>query len=193
MKTILLLITAVLFSGCMHTMMMGSHGESQSKTMIVLEKEVTVGTIKAIATIPPFEMEKEVVVSVKLFDTETSSPLSNAEVVCHFTPKGKEDSESHQHEGNEYIATEKERGMYAISFTPSHADEYSIHIQVRSIQGRTPQQPITIETTREVTGGAHDNHSGGMHGSGSSSPMYIIGGVVMVTMMVGMFALRGMF
>ncbi|MBI3195284.1 MAG: hypothetical protein HYZ34_12590 [Ignavibacteriae bacterium] len=191
MKIILLIITIPLFSGCMHTIMMGSHGETRQQTVVVLEKEVTAGNIKAIATIPPFEMDKEVIVSVNLFDTETSSTLSNAEVVGHFMPKGNEDSENHQHDENEYIATEKERGLYTISFTPAHADEYSIHIQVKTIQGRSLEQPIVIEATREVAGMNHN--MGGMHDSGSSSSMYIIGGLVMVTMMVGMFALRGMF
>jgi hypothetical protein len=187
MKAILLLTIITLFSGCMHSMMMGGHEESQSQTIIVLEKEVTAGNIKAVATIPPFQMEKEVTISVTLLDKETSSPVSGAEVVGHFMPKGTMNNNAHQHEGIEIKAKDGEDGYYTLAFTPAHADEYSIHIQVRTVQGRPLEQPITIEATREVS---EMNH-GGMHDSGSSSSMYIIGGIVMITMMVGMLFWRG--
>lgn len=190
MKTILVLTIILLFSGCMHSMMMGSHGESQSPAIVVLEKEVTAGNIKAVATIPHFLMDKEVLITVMLSDRGTSSPVSGAEIFGHFMPKGTMDADTHEHEGNEIKAREGEDGYYTLSFTPAHAEEFSIHIQVQTIQGRTPEPPIIIEATREVSGMNHNEH-GGMHDSGSSSSTYIIGGVIMVTMMVGMLLWRG--
>ncbi len=186
----IIILSGVLFTGCMHSMMMGGHGESQSETIVVLEKEVTAGNIKAVATIPPFLMDKEILITILLSDKETSSPVSGAEIFGHFVPKGIMDENTNEHEAKEIKAREGEDGLYTLSFTPVHADEFSIHIQVRTIQGRTPEQPIVIEATREVSGMNHNGH-GGMHDSGSSSSTYIIGGVIMVTMMVGMLLWRG--
>ncbi len=178
MKTILLLISisTILFSGCMHTMMMGSHGESQTQTIVVQEKEVTVGEIKAGATFPPLELEKEGIVTVRLSNSKTKLPIEKGMLIANFTLQhdGEMNHESTMQMNNEIPGKENKSGEYTFSFTPSQAGNYAVSVKISSIQGRTLEQPILIETTQEIVGGDHSEHGGGMSGSGGSSSMYII-------------------
>ena len=77
------------FSSCMHALMvggMGGHGseaEGHSATEATLEKEVTVGELKATAIFPAIEIGKEAVFTLKLSNSKTGEPIPQAKVFSH--------------------------------------------------------------------------------------------------------------
>ena len=75
-------------TSCMGMMMggMGGHGsqvEGHSATETTLEKEVTVGELKAVAVFPAIEMGKEAVFTLKLSNSKTGEPIRRAKVYSH--------------------------------------------------------------------------------------------------------------
>ncbi|TAK62681.1 MAG: hypothetical protein EPO24_04775 [Bacteroidetes bacterium] len=171
--------------------MMNSHEEHQTGTTIIQEKEVTVENIRAVASFPPFEINKETAITVKVSDKETGTSVSGAEIVARASFQDHTSHETQQLQSSEYKATEHESGTYMFSFTPASEGECTVAIRVLAIQERSLTQPIVIETTRDVGMGNQNSHQGGMHNSGGASTMLIIGGVLMGAMMLGMLVWNG--
>ncbi len=76
-------------SSCMHAVMMGGMGghgsqsEGHSATEATLEKEVTVGELKAVVVFPAIEIGKEAVFTLKLSNSKTGEPIRRAKVYSH--------------------------------------------------------------------------------------------------------------
>jgi len=61
----------------------GSQVDGHSATEPTLEKEVTVGEMKATAIFPALEIGKEAVFTLKLFNSKTGEPIRRAKVYSH--------------------------------------------------------------------------------------------------------------
>jgi hypothetical protein len=84
----------------------------------------------------------------------------------------------------------KARGNYTFSATASDEGEYTVSFHVVSIGGQRLAPEILVEATRTVSDGS-THVQGGMMGMGSSSTYMIIGAVLMGTMMVVAWFVRG--
>ncbi|MBI5463773.1 MAG: hypothetical protein HY966_02315 [Ignavibacteriales bacterium] len=83
-----ILLSAFILSSCMGAMMLGTGGhgsqaEGHSATEATLEKEVTVGELKATAIFPAIEIGKEAVFTLKLSNSKTGEPIRRAKVYSH--------------------------------------------------------------------------------------------------------------
>lgn len=196
MKIFFFLGTAIILSGCMHSVMMSGHSNEHSSENVVLEKEVLKGTIKVTAIIPSLEVNKESEMTVSLFDTSTNQLISGASVSAEFELQANNhEHSSHDTQNKKYElnAREKSNGVYVLSHTPSEAGTYAITISV-SLSGDNLDSPIILEATKTVLPASTQNNHGSMHGSSSSSTALIIGGAFMAIMMLGMMVVgRGTF
>ncbi len=84
----------------------------------------------------------------------------------------------------------KDRGNYTFSMTASDEGEYTASFHVVSIGGQKLAPEILVEATRTVSDGS-THAQGGMMGMGGSSTYMIIGVVLMGTMMVVAWLVRG--
>lgn len=84
----------------------------------------------------------------------------------------------------------KEQGVYTFSTTVSDTGEYSISFHVVSLAGQKLTPEIFVEAKRTVSD-APMHAQGGMMGMGGSSTYVIVGGVLMGTMMVVAWLVRG--
>ena len=77
MKTLFVLLSSVGLSSCMHLGMMGTgdgHHSGAAHEMTaepVLEKEVMVGDLRAVATFPPLKIGEDVTLTLRLMDART--------------------------------------------------------------------------------------------------------------------------
>jgi hypothetical protein len=94
----------------MHALMvggMGGHGsqaEGHSATEATLEKEVTVGELKAAAIFPAIEIGKEAVFTLKLSNSKTGEPIRRAKVYSHVEFEHSTDA----HQGMNHMAMMEE-------------------------------------------------------------------------------------
>ena len=187
MKSLILLLSGILFSSCMHMGMPMMHDdvEHQSRMESVLEKEVTVGDVKAIAIFPPLEPEKDVLLTLRLVDAKTGQPISGAMVYLHAQyfhkldshqrhekPMTQGDSSSghsqriereHDVHIDQDVEESGERGMYSISYGSSQPGEHTLTFHITAIGDRKLEPEITIEAKRTLADQAHE-HDGGMMG-----------------------------
>jgi uncharacterized protein involved in copper resistance len=84
----------------------------------------------------------------------------------------------------------KERGNYTFSAAAPDDGEYTVSFHVVSIGGQKLAPEILVEATRTVSN-VSTHAQGGMMGMGSSSTYMIIGAVLMGTMMVVAWFVRG--
>jgi hypothetical protein len=211
MRTIVLVISAIIFSSCMHMGMMGTsngHGSmstGQMKTESVLEKEVLAGDIKVTATFPPLVLDGEVVLEVRMVDTKIGQPIRGAKVMLHVQRSNMEDAQAvHDHTGKitdqnpESIQEEmtdqpfeesREAGVYSIPLRSKQSGEYKLIVHVVEIPGRKLESGIVIEAKRMVQPKMED-HSSGMMGMGDTTTTIVVGTMVMGAMMVVMLVAR---
>jgi hypothetical protein len=212
MKTFILILSSVLLSSCMHLGMLGTGGDHQSSAESVLEKEVTVGEIRATAVFPPLSMGEEARFTLRLADTKTGRPISGARVSFHAEYLHK--NEEHQmprhqqmhdtHDSTTARRTPQEHdinldvelnesasaGRYSAQFTPSQAGVHRMMFHVRSVGERKLETEIVVEAARTVPA-KMSGHGGGMHGMGSATPYVVIGAALMGAMMIVIWAAGG--
>lgn len=212
MKTLIVVLSGLLFSSCMHVGMMGSGGGHHSGTTNemttepVLEKEAIVGNIEATATFPPLQMDNDVVVSLRLVDAKTLQPISRAEVYFHAQYAHKLDpNSSHDHsDANRNTRPEREYdvnidrpveesrnpGTYSISYGSTQPGEHTLMFHIAAIGDRKFEPEIVIEAKRMLAQQSHE-HSGGMMGMSSTTTYIVVGVVVMGAMMAAMLLSPG--
>lgn len=216
MKTIILLSIAFVFGSCMHLGMMGTHGDNQSgKHQItaeaVLEKEVTSGEIKATAILPPLQVGKQTVFTLKLSDVKNTQPISGAQVSFHSTylhnaeshdghdahmMHGERDSQPARSNSDHAVSFDQEvressqPGLYTVVFTPSQPGEHRFMFHVSAIGDKTLDPELVIEATRNVASN-DTNYDGMMHGTGGVSEYAIVGAVIMGAIMIVVWATGG--
>lgn len=212
MKAFILILSSMLFSSCMHLGMMGIGTDHQAPPESVLEKEVTMGGIRATATFPTLERGKEALFTLTLADAQTREAISQAQVFFHaaylhtgdqHSMQGK-DMMHHEMDSSKYHRAEQEldihleqevkessvRGNYSVPFKPSQSGEHRLMFHVTALGDQTLDPEIVIEATRDVPE-KMASHRGGMHGMGGASEYVIIGAAIMGAMMLAVWLARG--
>jgi hypothetical protein len=203
MKTLFVISTMIFLSSCMHLGMVSTtHGEDhQIQRELIVEKEVIAGDIRAVAAFPPLQSDEDVVLTLKLLDSQTTMPISNARVYF----RSDYTTHDHHHESHsEHSEDETTRdrevgesstpGVYTISYKSSLMGEYTLSFRIVAIGEQALDPEINIETTRIVSNGSHrttGHMMGGMMGSTTTTTYVIVGIALMTAMMVGMFVIRG--
>jgi hypothetical protein len=218
MRTALVLLSCVGLSSCMHVGMMGtgnghhSGGAHEMTTDPVLEKEVIVGDVKAIALFPPLELGKEALLTLRLVEVNTGRPLTGATVSLHAAyvhdpatehadPSaranphaeihGSERKESsHAIDFNQQVDESPEPGVYTISYGSHQPGDHTLMFHITAIGERKLEPEITVEATKTITGERHE-HQSGMMGGTSTTTYVIIGAAIMGAVMIAMLAARG--
>lgn len=212
MKLAILIIASMMFSSCMHLGMMGagdghhSGGTQEMTTDPVLEKEVIVGDVRAIAIFPALKFGEDVTLTLRLMDARTSQPISGAKVYLHAQYAHKLDAnEPHNHSGanrsgrpesehdvniDQEVEESREPGVYSIPYGSSQPGEHTLMFHIAAIGDRKFEPEIVIEAKRMLAPQSHE-HSGGMMGMSSTTTYIVVGAVVMGAIMIAMLAARG--
>ncbi|MBI5473555.1 MAG: hypothetical protein HY961_14545 [Ignavibacteriae bacterium] len=206
MKTLILLLSSLVFSSCMHMGMMG-HGDHASAshsaaTESVLEKEVILDNVKAVATFPPLQTDKDVVMRLRLVDARTLQPVPGAKVYFHaqYAHVATQNS-SHDHSGAtsggpperdhdvniDQDVRESTPGVYSIPYGSSQPGEHTLMFHIAAIGDRKFDPEFVIEAKRTLAASSHEQ-GGGMMGMSSTTTYVVIGAVVMGAMMALMLA-----
>jgi hypothetical protein len=179
--------------------MMHEEGESHGNMEPALQKEVTIGELRAVATFPPLDLGKEAIFTLRLVNARTSAPISGAEVYLHAEYAHSVDSLSNAGEIPHQIIFDqdaeegREPGLYSVTFSSSQTGIHRFMFHVTALNGQPLQQGLVIEATRTVTGLPHD-HGIDMVGGNNTVTYVIVGAVAMGAMMAAMlFARGGMF
>lgn len=168
----------------------------------VVEKEVTVGDVRAIAIFPSLKLGEGVTLTLRLMDVRTAAQISGAEVYLHAQyahrvshdehGEGPPQTKEREHDINigEQVMESSEPGVYAINYASEQAGDHTLMFHVTGIGDRKLNPEITIEATRTLLG-ERQGHQGGLTGGTSTTTYVIIGAVVMGAFMVAMLAVRG--
>lgn len=202
MKSIIILFPAIIFTGCMHAGMSMMGSGAQVARDPILQKEVISGSVKAVATFPPLETGREALLTLRLFDLQTSRPISGAGVYFHaeythpMDSSGNDVSPQHAvrlHDMNitRDVPESDERGTYSVSYGSSQAGEQDLMFHVTSIGGQKLEPEIVIDTKRVIVDPSTDHRSGMMQTGVSSSTYLLIGEGVMVAAMITLMFIRG--
>ncbi len=214
MKTVILILSSVLFSSCMHLGVMGTGTGHQSSAESVLEKEVTMGDIRAAAIFPVMSIGEEALFTLRLVDIKSGRSISGAQVSFHaeYLHQNEEhETPGHQQMHNKVdsiitrrpqqehdISLDAEinesavRGTYLAQFTPSQSGKHRMMFHIRPVGDLKRDQEIIIEATRTVPE-KMSGHGGGLHGMGGASPYVMIGAALMGAMMIIFWAGGRMF
>ncbi|MBK7267703.1 MAG: hypothetical protein IPI12_15540 [Ignavibacteriales bacterium] len=173
MKTIILLIviTSLLFEGCMMGMMGGmEHGSEGNKNsqMNSATKEVIVSHYSLVAEFPAAVLNGQADYTLNITDRETKQNIKSAEV---WFVTG---DENKQVEFSQTKLNQNLTGEYSASYTLDTEDSKLIGFKIHSINSEHFQIPIEIFIEQQAVMD-HSEHSGIM----GYAP-YMIGGVVMM-------------
>lgn len=209
-----ILLSAFVLSSCMGAMMLGTDNHehqngSPSTTETTLEKEVTVGDMKAAAVFPALEMKKEAVFILKLSNATTGEPLRRAKVYSHVefehsadghhdmnhmamedTSRAMKKEEQHGIEFQQEVDESSTPGTYSFSLKPHQSGIHTITFHVTEVDGQILSPALVIEAKRNVVEEGEQHH-GGMMGMGSSTTYVVIGAAAMAAMMLTMWLVRG--
>jgi len=205
-----LLLASMLFSSCMHVGMMGNGDGHHSgitnemSTGIVLEKEVIVADVRAIAVFPPLNLGKETLLTLHLVDVKTGRPLTGATVFLHAAYVHDPATEHHQTESHEQVRTEaghdidfnqqvgesSEPGVYTISYGSHQPGNHTLMFHITAIGDRRLEPEINLEATRTLSGERHQ-HQRTIMGGTSTTTFVIIGAAAMGAAMIAMLVARG--
>lgn len=209
-----ILFSASILSSCMGAMMLGAGGhgsqaEGHSATEPTLEKEVTVGEMKATAIFPAGEIGKEAVFTLKILNGKTGEPIRRAKVYSHVefehsaethqgmnhmammdTSSAMKKEEKHGIEIQQEVDESSTPGTYSFTFKPHQSGIHTIIFHVKEVDGKDLSPSLIIEANRNVAEKG-EQHGGGMMGMGSSTTYAFIGAAIMGAMMVTVWLVRG--
>jgi hypothetical protein len=188
----------------------GSQAEGHSATEATLEKEVTVGEMKATATFPATEIGKEVEFTLKLLNSKTGEPIRRAKVYSHVefehstdahqgmnhmammdTSSAMKEEEKHGIESQEEVDESSTPGTYSFSLKPHQIGIHTITFHVTEVDGQKLSPPLLIEAKRNVAEEMKMDGMMGMMGMGSSTTYVLVGAAVMGAMMLTVWLVRG--
>lgn len=212
MKAFILTLSSMLFSSCMHLGMMGTGTDHQPLPASVLEKEVTIGGIRATATFPPLERGKEALFTLTLANAQTGQAISQAQVFFHAeylhtgdqhsmhgkdmmhqemdSTKPQRMEQEHQVNFDQEVKENSVRGSYSVAFEPSQSGEHRLMFHVTALGNQILDPEIVIEATKDVPD-KMSSHGGGMYGMGGASEYVIIGAAIMGAIMLVVWITRG--
>jgi hypothetical protein len=186
MKYIVIFIAVFSFAmtSCMHTMMMGGHGEHEGHAAIKVTKEVTKNGTTLSVTVDPMIVGTESVIAVSISST-VSAPDS---IYVHYMimkNSGAAESSAHDHgsssTSNSEFATIHgdaaiKNGKLNIPFTPTVAGEFTLSVYTDAVSTEVP-----FFVTEEQSSGM----------GGISSEYWYLGAIAMAGMMIVMLTVKG--
>lgn len=194
-RSIFMIVLLLPLSSCMHTMMMGGHeghGDHQPMTMT---KEITNGDYTLSVSIPPLTVGSEGTISISL-NSKNNIPESVA--VHYMISKNDSMSSFSMHDHNKSMGMTGDfktihqkiilfKGSSSILYCPTVSGNFNLMIELENKAIRDSS------FSAELNFMVHDKEDHGMMGMGSMWDYPVIGVLVMGTMMVGMWAIRGGF
>ncbi len=181
-------------SSCMHLPMATSHdgmtGDAAGDP--VMEKSIIQSGVEVMAVVPVMRPDEGNLVTIRVKLIDAAQPVTGADVSYHWmSVEG--DARSHQHgeeemSGNamrEGSAAEVSPGTYTFELSGLGAGRYSLTVKVAAgeLQG-----PVVFDVERNVA--MQHAGGGGMMGMGSSPTSWIVGGILMATVMLVMMTAR---
>lgn len=192
-KIILLIVFSLSLTSCMHMMMMGGHGDHSEHQATTITKEVINGDYTLSVSIEPMTVGKEGNIALSL---RSKSSVPESVAVHYMISKSSSADSSAKHNHNEHSTTNEEfktihqniilmKGTAIVPFTPPVAGNFVLTVEIEKIT--SSDSSFSVETNFMI----HEKKSSGMMGMGSMWDYPIIGVLVMGTMMVGLWAIRG--
>ena len=205
----ILVLSSVGVSSCMHLGMMGTDGGHHSDTghattaETLLEKEVIIGNVKAIALFPALKPGQGVTLTLRLMDTKTSTPLSGEQVSMHvrydhrLAPPTDHQKDSTQTTDIEHdinieqdVLESSTPGVYTIPYSSYQSGEHVLMFHISAIGDRKLEPEITVEGKRTLSGEAHA-HQGDMPAGTNTGTYVIVGAALMGALMAAMLFAHG--
>jgi hypothetical protein len=196
MKTLLVILFSLGFTSCMHVGMMGvgtGHHAGKMRMMTtqgVFKKEVTTGDVRATANFPNLEYGNEVILTLKLMDAKTLTPISDAQVQfeARVLDPVAPDNYSEPPYHTKQVPESHESGVYTTAYGTVQPGDHRLMFHITAIGGDELDPEIVLETTRVLSSDSREHHGGMMDGTNTTTAMIIGGaamGVVMIAMLVG--------
>ncbi len=198
MKTLVLSISSIIFSSCMHVgipMMQSEPGSLQSDQEPVLKKEVIAGNVKATGVFPALQAGHDAILSLKICDAMTEAPVSNADVNLHSRYVPQDSGSAHAMMGrreydvdfDDIVRESGEAGTYSIAYRPSTEGLHTLMFHITAIDGHKLEPQIVVEATRMVSSRGETRAHGMMGGNNAMMYMAIGAGVMGAMMLAMMF------
>jgi len=174
-------------------MMMGSHDDHGDHQPTTITKEALNGDNTLSVTIPPMTVGKEGTISITLRSKSSIPESVGVHYMISKTAAGSSIS-SHNHEGgstsNDELKTihnsiVMKQGASIVLFTPSFSGSFVFTIEIEKTVG--VDSTFSLETNFMV----HEKKNSGMMGMGGMWDYPVLGILVMGTMMVGVWMIRG--
>ncbi|MEW5799294.1 MAG: hypothetical protein AB1728_09830 [Bacteroidota bacterium] len=189
MKYASILFTVLLFgfTSCMHTMMMGGHGDHDGHAATKVTKEVIDNGMTLSVTIDPMTVGTESTIIVSVSSTSALPErvnvhymiLKNSDTASHSAHNHGTGSTSNAEFATLHADATIKNGKLSIPFTPTVAGKFVFSIETDSI---STEIPFTVA----------EEKSSGMGGMmGISSEYWYLGAIAMAGMMVVMMTVRG--
>lgn len=206
MKVLTLFLLGILFTSCMHMgMPMMENGHQGHQAEPVLEKEISSGDVKAVATFPPMQAGREEVFTLKLTNKVSREPVTGAQVYFHVALLPHDESTTHSgtsphNESTDDVdgardATQSpdDPGVYTVTYGSPEVGNRNFAFHVTSVDGQRLDPELVVEAKRVIREGSRDDQEGMMMQSHRSTSTYmIVGGVLMAAMMSAMLIRGGM-
>ncbi|MBI2429640.1 MAG: hypothetical protein HYV29_12765 [Ignavibacteriales bacterium] len=189
MKYIVIFISvfSFAFTSCMHTMMMGGHGDHEGHAATKVTKEVTKNGATLSVTVDPMIVGTESVIAVSISSTISAPDSLNVHYMISKN-SGAAESSAHNHgsssTSNSEFATIHgdaaiKNGKLNIPFTPTVTGEFTLSVHTDAV-------------STEVQFSVGEEQSSGMGGMmGISSEYWYLGAIAMAGMMIVMWTVRG--
>ena len=127
MKVLTLFLLGILFTSCMHMgMPMMENGHQGHQTEPVLEKEISSGDVKAVATFPPMQAGREEVFTLKLTNKVSREPVTGAQVYFHVALLPHDESTTHSGTSPHDEATDDVDGARDATQSPDDPGVYTV-------------------------------------------------------------------
>lgn len=189
----LAMLVSLFLSSCMHTMMMGGHDDHNEQQATSIIKETTLGENTLSVSIPPLVVGMEGTVTITL---RSKQILPESVSIHYMISKSSEtgSSSGHDHSGSSAVKDEFKtihqnivmlKGTSTIFFAPAAPGNFVLTVEIEKLP--SSDSPLTVETNFMV----HEKKSSGMMGMDGMWNYPVLGVIVMGSMMVGMWMIRG--
>lgn len=188
-RIFVLTLCALSLSSCMHILTMGDHGSHNGHEPMAHTKEVSNGKQTISVTIPALTTGTEDTITILL---QSTTELSDSVSLHYMISKASPGSGSHNHGAGEESETATFETIHAnvtfhkdtlrIAFTPTQAGRFSFFAEVEDID-----PPLAVELNFMVA----EKQSRGFLGIGGMWDYPVLGVIVMGTMMITVWAIRG--
>lgn len=188
-RVVVLALLALSLSSCMHIFTMGKHRDHNRQEQMSRTKEVSNGKQSISVTIPPLTTGSKGVLTIVL---QSSAKLPDSVSLHYMISEASTGSHSHNHvhdEGTDQATFETihanvtfQSDTLFIGFTPALSGRFTFFAQVKDID-----PPLSIDLNFMVA----EQKSRGFLGIGGMWDYPVLGVILMGTMMIAVWAIRG--